>query len=296
MKRPNWIIVATGFILAAVLGYFILRHWVKVEAHDLYIVGLVLLVLFFTFINRRLATSARELRAAARRADDLLAAARAAEDKYRSIFENAGEGTFQTAPDGRYLSANPALARLYGYAQPADLIHAVTSIGTQIYVDPNRREQFLQEMQAKGGVSAFESQVRRNDGSFIWISEAVVEMALAMLEVCSRLSRGAEMPFTMRIGINTGPVVAGVIGIKKFIYDLWGDTVNLASRMEKPRRHRRDSSHRRGLPTNAPEVSLRSARECRYQGTRSAEDLSPQGSHRCPRSGDRRDPQLNGVG
>ena len=63
------------------------------------------------------------------------------------------------------------LARLYGYAQPADLVHAVTSIGTQIYVDPNRREEFLKEMQNKGEVSDFESQVRRSDGSLIWISE-----------------------------------------------------------------------------------------------------------------------------
>jgi PAS domain S-box-containing protein len=62
-------------------------------------------------------------------------------------------------------------ARLYGYAQPTDLIRAVTSVGTQIYVDPNRREEFLQEMQTKGEVSDFESQVRRNDGSLIWISE-----------------------------------------------------------------------------------------------------------------------------
>ena len=112
MKRTNWTVLTAGFILAAVLGYLVLRHWVKVEAHDLYVAGLLLLVLIFTFINRRLATSARELRAAAQRADELLAAARAAEDKYRSIFENAGEGIFQTAPDGRYLSANPALARL----------------------------------------------------------------------------------------------------------------------------------------------------------------------------------------
>jgi PAS domain S-box-containing protein len=171
MKHTKWPIVAAGFVFAAIFGYLVLRHWVKIEAHDLYIVGLVLLVVGFTIINRRLARSGRELRATASRADESLAAARAAEDKYRSIFENAGEGIFQTAPDGRYLSANPALARIYGYGTPAALIHAVTSIGTQIYVEPHRRNEFLKAMQTKGEVADFESQVRRTDGSLLWISE-----------------------------------------------------------------------------------------------------------------------------
>src|SRR5512140_2698764 len=63
-------------------------------------------------------------------------------------------------------------------------------------------------------------------------AEAVADMALDMLRVVETLARKLDKPLVMRVGIHSGPVVAGVIGKKKFIYDLWGDTVNTASRME----------------------------------------------------------------
>ncbi len=92
-----------------------------------------------------------------------------AEVKYRGIFENAVEGIFQST-NGRYITVNPALARLFGYSSPEEAI-ALTNL-EQVYVDPQRRREFIQLMEAQDSISGFESQVYRQDGSIVWISEA----------------------------------------------------------------------------------------------------------------------------
>jgi len=98
-------------------------------------------------------------------------ALREAEEKYRSIFENAVEGIFQTSLDGKYLNVNPALARIYGYASAAELINSVGDIERQLYVEAGRRNEFIAIMQARGVVTAFESEIYRKGGDTIWISE-----------------------------------------------------------------------------------------------------------------------------
>jgi adenylate cyclase len=294
-----------------------------------------------------------------------------AEEKYRSIVENATEGIFQVTTEGRYITANLALARILGYESPAELMSKVTNITQQLYVEPTMREDLNTLLQQDKTVSDVESQVYCQNRTKIWISEnirtvrdaedkllyyegtvaditerrrtesalryarkqsellllnilpqeiaerlkrlkkgqhtiaesfdevtvmfadlvnftkfsaqtsptelveilndifsefdqlaerhqvekiktigdaymvvsglptpcanhaqEIAQMALDMQEAIAAYNAAKNQNFQLRIGINSGPVVAGVIGIKKFSYDLWGDTVNMASRME----------------------------------------------------------------
>ncbi|MEJ1962439.1 MAG: EAL domain-containing protein [Gammaproteobacteria bacterium] len=102
---------------------------------------------------------------------DTVQALRDAERRYRGLFDNAIEGIFRTTGDGHYLDANPALAHIYGFESPSDLMASLRDIGRQLYVDSTRREEFMHIMRARGSVSGFESQVYRKNGDIIWISE-----------------------------------------------------------------------------------------------------------------------------
>ena len=96
---------------------------------------------------------------------------RIAEEKYRGIFENALEGIYQSTPDGRYISVNPAMARIYDYASPELMIASVNSISSQVYVDPQRREEFKLKLQHDREVKNWQDRVYRRDGSIIWVEE-----------------------------------------------------------------------------------------------------------------------------
>ena len=100
------------------------------------------------------------------------AARQVAEENYRALFMDAVGGIFQTSPEGRYLQVNPALARIYGYETPEQMIGELTDVSRQLYVEAGRRAEFERLMKHQGFVSRFESQVRRRDGSVIWIAES----------------------------------------------------------------------------------------------------------------------------
>ena len=126
-----------------------------------------------------------------------------AEENYRSIFENALEGIFQSSPDGKFLNVNPALAKIYGYDSPAEMMQDIDSIADQLYVDPEKRIEFKELLEKQERVKQFEYQCYCKDGRVIWTqidarvvkdgSNNVVSYEGIVQDVTERKRREAEL-------------------------------------------------------------------------------------------------------
>ena len=97
---------------------------------------------------------------------------RQADETYRAVFENAVMGIFKSSTDGTYVSVNPALAHIFGYDQPDELLSVMKEATRKPYIDPARGSEFLEAVRRDKGLSHFESEVHRKDGSIVWISES----------------------------------------------------------------------------------------------------------------------------
>lgn len=141
--------------LNAMVGAYAEGRYEAIEAHQPYVE--------FRPFSQVLQTMGRQILGQLR---DLATA----EEKYRSIFENAIEGIFQSTPEGRYFSVNPAMADLLGYASPAEVLATITDIARQTYLSSEDRERFNRLMEQDGRVIEFETELRRKDGTTLAVS------------------------------------------------------------------------------------------------------------------------------
>jgi PAS domain S-box-containing protein len=125
----------------------------------------------FTLGQMKALTILASTAAAALESASLYGQVRQAEEKYRSIFDNAVEGIFQSTPQGRFITVNPSMARILGYDSPEEVIETITDIAQQVYVDPARRAQATHLQEEQGVLQGFEFEAYRKDGEKIWLSE-----------------------------------------------------------------------------------------------------------------------------
>jgi PAS domain S-box-containing protein len=124
----------------------------------------------FTLAQLKVLTILAGTAAAALESASLYTQVRRAEQNYRSIFENAVEGIFQSTPDRRVITANPSMARILGYDSPQELIVAFNDDGAELYVDPAAAEEVTRTLEAEGIVQGYEFEAYRRDGERIWLS------------------------------------------------------------------------------------------------------------------------------
>ena len=99
------------------------------------------------------------------------------------LLMSAPIGVFCSTPEGRYLSVNPAWAKMFGYDSPQDVLASISDIATQLYVNPAEREEFKRLLEVDGKIVNFESRFRRKDGSIIWVSRTARTVRNAQGEV-----------------------------------------------------------------------------------------------------------------
>lgn len=170
-QRKQFILIFVAVIFGAIL-YLFIGFYLSVmrTVHQLDIASKQMTIGGAISINL---DNKDELSMVVRSFNSVAIALRESEAKYRSIFENSVDGIFQTTVEGKYLSVNPALARIYGYASVEQMLEEIVDIQSDLYVDRDRRQQFQSLMEANDTITNFESQVYKRDLTTIWISENV---------------------------------------------------------------------------------------------------------------------------
>ncbi len=95
---------------------------------------------------------------------------RESEERYRGLVENSSEGMYRSTWEGRFITVNRALASILGYSSVEELLTSVTNFDRDLYVHPNARSRFVEEIRKNGSVSNYEFYCKRKDGSYIWVA------------------------------------------------------------------------------------------------------------------------------
>jgi len=121
----------------------------------------------FRELTEKLSVQVEERTVALTKANEAL---RESETRYRSIYENVLVGIYHSTPEGRFIRVNPAMAAMCGYESPQEMIEAISDISREYYADPGDRERFSRLLKEYGRIDNIEYQVRRKDGSKIWVA------------------------------------------------------------------------------------------------------------------------------
>lgn len=159
------------------------------------------------------------------------------ETRYRSLFENAVEGVYKTTPEGRFIYANPAQAKLFGYDSPQELMEQITNIARQHYANPEDRKIYKNTLAAEGVIKGFEVKLLKKDGSPVWASlnaraikddtGTVINHEGTVVDITDR-KRSEE---ALKISRNNLQAIFDSVQDGIFIHDIEGKIIDVNAKM-----------------------------------------------------------------